>query len=305
MRNLFIILLLYAGTLNASNTGGQEDSPVTYGEELPSWFFEGGCLGVSDPSSDTIIAYYQAVHRALAFYAIEKDAELASVYEYYYFNAIHHNDDFNNQRSHWIAEFETVADTLSYKVEKIFRTKYNETIVLLNIIDADENAVSVTAKGSFMYHYDSYNKAADYGEKQIMFTQTTDLIKEMLWNSTIDNNKYFKRSYIEEYYSDLKKTMNSYNDYGNTSDEMVFSKCEFGLWNAFVDSFFQALSMFESENIVIENSMRQITNEKDASYNDKSQNIARMVMKTNLSCSLVNLSLKNNCLYANWKIIER
>lgn len=306
MRNLFIIvLLLCAGTLSASNTGEQKTSPVAYGEVLPNWFFEGGCLGVSDPCSDTTKAYHQAIHRALAFYALGYDTEFASVYEYYYLNTTHHNTDFNNQKSHWIAEFETITQTLSYEVVKTHRTKYKETIVLLNIIDTDAANVEIAAKGSFMYHYDSYDKKVDYGEKQIMLTQTTDSIKEMIWESTIDNHRYLKRTHTDDFYSDLKKTMNSYNDYGKISEEMVFSKCEFGLWNALVDSFFQVLSVFESENVVIENSTRQITSENNASYADKSQNIARLVMKTNLSCSLANLSLKNNCLYTNWEIIER
>jgi len=262
-------------------------------------------LGVSDPRSDTIIAYHQAIQRALAFYTITKDTKLASVYEYYYLNATQKDDAFNNQKSHWIAEFETVSNALSYKVEKVYRTKYKETIVLLEITNVDDSGVTVATNGSFMYHYDSYERVADYGEKQIMVVETTDTIKEMVWNSTIDNNKYLKRSYVDECYLDIKKTMNSYNDFGNIKDEMVFSKCEFGLWNSLIDTFFQALSLFESDNVVIENTTRQISNERNTSFGDKSQNIARLVMKTNISCFITNLSLKNNYLYANWEIIER
>jgi len=43
LRNLFIIvLLLCAGTLNASSTGEQKFAPVAYGEGLPAWSFGGG-----------------------------------------------------------------------------------------------------------------------------------------------------------------------------------------------------------------------------------------------------------------------
>ena len=89
------------------------------------------------------------------------------------------------------------------------------------------------------------------------------------------------------------------------SDEMVFSKIEFGLWNSFIDTFFQSLSIFEPKNIIIENTTRQITHEENGTYGDKNQNISRMVMKTNISCSLTNISLKNNVLYAKWEVIER
>ena len=305
MRTLIIVLLLSAGILQAKNTGEQNYSPVTCGEELPNWFFEGGCIVISDPISDTTIAYQQAVQRALASYTFVNDTKFASVYEYYYLNTIRKDNDYNNQKSHWIAEFETTPKTLSYKVEKTYRTKYKETIVLLDVTIAEIADVTIATNGSFMYHYDSYDDATDYGEKQMMIVESNDTIRKMVWNSTIDNNKYLKRSYIDDAYLDLKKTMNSYNDFGEISEEMVFSKCEFGLWNSFIDTYFQALTMFESKNVIIENTTRQIINENDTSYGDKSQNIARLVMKTNLSCRVSNLSLKNNCLYANWEIIER
>ena len=85
---------------------------------------------------------------------------------------------------------------------------------------------------------------------------------------------------------------------------MVFSDINFGLWDSFVDTFFQSISIFESKDVVVKNTTRQISSEDNGMYKNKSQDISRLVMKTKISCRLKHLSLKNNKLYANWEIIE-
>lgn len=292
-------------TIDANNTGETICSPVSYGIELPAWMSGNGYIGISDPISDTVIAYNQAVQRALAFYAINSDVDASIVYEYYFLNANKEHKNRENQKSHWIAEFESSVDEISYTVEKVHRTKSNETIVLLNINETTDSVTSVGVSGSFMYHYEYFNSDLSYGEKQILKINSTDSIKSSEWNSTVGNAKYIKKSILDDYENTLKKRITSYADFGVVTDDMVFSNTEFGLWNSFVDTFFQALSIFESKDVVVKNTSRQILHEDAGLYKDKTQDISRLIMKTNFSCHVSNISMKDNNLYAVWEFIEK
>ncbi len=296
---------LLVKTFNNNDTGETKNTPVSYSVDLPTWLSDNGYIGISDPNNDTIVAYEQAVNRALALYALSNDVIYSSVYEYYYLNANMKVKSHCNQKSHWIAEFETSIENVSYQITKTYRTKYNEIIVLLSVSQNDNNGSNINISGSFMYHYEYLNNKNEYGEKQILEINIADTSCIMEWNSTISNNKYMKISSLNNTISSLKKISTYYNDYGNTTDNMVFSKIEFGLWNSFIDTFFQSLTIFDPQNIIVENTTRQITHEGNGTYGDKNQNISRMVMKTNISCSLTNISLKNNVLYAKWEVIER
>lgn len=264
-----------------------------------------GYIGISDPISDTVIAYNQAVQRALAFYTISSEMSASIVYEYYFLNANKEHKNRENQKSHWIAEFESSVDEISYTVEKVHRTKSNETIVLLNINETTDSVTSVGVSGSFMYHYEYFNSDLSYGEKQILKINSTDSIKSSEWNSTVGNAKYIKKSILDDYENTLKKRITSYADFGVVTDDMVFSNTEFGLWNSFVDTFFQALSIFESKDVVVKNTSRQILHEDAGLYKDKTQDISRLIMKTNFSCHVSNISMKDNNLYAVWEFIEK
>lgn len=305
MRTLIVILLLSAGMIKANNTGDFNASPVVYGDDLPSWFFDGGIIGISDSNEDEVVACYQAVQRALAFYAISQNINVSSVYEYYYLSSLQNDQNRENQKSHWIADFETDLNNYSYSIQKIHRTKYNETIVLIKV-DYDESyGNSMIINGSFMYHYDCLNDLSEYGEKQILTMSNTDSEIVLKWDSTIDNKGYLKKSSIGEVDVVLKKKIRQYSDYGKIDDDAYFCSNEFGLWNSYVDTFFQALSMFESNKVVVKNTTRQITQEFNGSYGDKTQNISRSVMSGNVSCRVIHCSFNNNCLYANWEIVER
>ena len=304
-----------ARTLNAIDTGETINSPVSGGVDMPNWINNKGYIGISDPIKDTLMSYNQAVKRALLLYALSKDVEFSSVYEYYYLNADLNHNNHDNQKSHWIADFGTSLKSIPYKVKKTYRTKYNDTIVLISIMeDSDENSswfTSVTdtadidISGSFMYHYEYHNGKNEYGEKQLLKITSSDTIKSMNWCSTISGNNCSKISSSDENIYSLKKISSTYNDYGKTKDDMMFSKIEYGLWNSFIDTFFQSLTLFESNSVVVENTTRQITHEDNGVYTDKNQDISRLVMKTNISCFINTLSLKNNNLYADWEIIEK
>lgn len=301
-----MLVLLLSNIVDVSDTGESRiSSPVSYGEKLPQWFFEGGYIGISDPINDTIMAYNQAVQRALIFYTLSSNVDASIVYEYYYLNANKINRNRENQKSHWISEFDAFANAIDYTVKNVYRTKYNETIVLLDVDRETEEAnTHVAVSGSFMYHYEYLNEKLAYGEKQILKTITTDSIEYSEWNSTIDNAQYLKTTTSDEYLNTLKKFIVSYSDAGSITDEMVFSDINFGLWDSFVDTFFQSISIFESKDVVVKNTTRQISSEDNGIYKNKSQDISRLVMKTKISCCLKYLSLKNNKLYANWEIIE-
>ena len=308
-------MLLIARTLNVKDTGETIISPVSGGVDIPNWINNKGFIGISDPIKDTVMSYNQAVNRALLLYVLSKNVEFSSVYEYYYLNADLNHNNHDNQKSHWIADFETSLKSIPYKVKKTYRTKYNETIVLISIIeDTDENSswfTSVTdtadidVSGSFMYHYEYHNGKNEYRKKQLLKIISSDTIKSMNWCSTISGNNYSKISSSDETVYSLKRLSPIYNDYGKTNDDMIFSKNEYGLWNSLIDTYFQALTLFESNSVVVENTTRQITHENNGAYTDKNQDISRLVMRTIISCSLKTLSLKNNNLYADWEIIEK
>ena len=302
--------------MKAEDTGETINSPVYNGVGMPEWINDKGYIGISDPIKDTLMSYNQAVNRALLLYALGKDVCFSSVYEYYYLNADMDNNNHDNQKSHWIADFETSLKNIPYKVKKTYRTKYNETIVLISITDDTDNnptwftsvtdTADISVSGSFMYHYEYHNGKNEYGEKQLLKVVTsTDTINSMNWCSTISGNKRTKISSSDEAIYSLKRISTAYDDYGKPTDDMMFAKIEYGLWDSLIDSFFQALTLFETDSVVVENTARQITYEDKGMYGDKNQDISRLVMKTNVSCSLLNVSLKNNNLYGEWRITER
>lgn len=285
---------------------GENSSSVLSHCELPAWFMEceSGNVGISDPNLDSIVAYNQAVERALAFYAINQKMKVSSVYEYYY-NNDNLKDSYANQKSHWIAEFETSMENFSYEVEKVFRTKYNEIIVSIKVNEDKTSDNELFVKGSFMYHYDYIDGKMEYGEKQLLSISANDNDFEKLsWVSTIDNSIVVKKTYINELPFKLKRTVNVFNECGNVDGDMPFVENKYGLWDCYIDTFLQAISNFESENIVLKNSTRQITHETNGDFGDKSQDIIRRVIKSDISCSLKSISLKNNMFYANWEVVE-
>ncbi len=296
--------MLLTQTLKDIDTGENHNSPVSYDYDLPYWCFEGGIIGISDPLKDTLQSYNQAVQRALTFYALNQNTEIFSVYEYYYID-----DNVNyyskNQKSHWIAEFQSKCENLSYKVEKIFHTKYNETIVLLNVSQDSLTDNELIVNGSFMYHYDCLNGKSIYGEKQLLMVSFSSMPDDMAWESTVDNNKILKKSVAGNEVFTLKNYTKIYGDYGIVTDEMPFSENNYGLWNSYIDTFFQALSVFEPDNLIVKNTSRYISQENNGVFEDKLQNILRSVIKTKVSCDLKSVSLKDSRLYAKWEIVEK
>lgn len=284
-------------------TGEMSFSPVSCHSDEEKNLIESKYIGISDPISDTIVALNQAVQRALAFYALNQNMEISSVYEYYYID-----DDVdvhcNNKKSHWIADFESKLENYSYSIEKILYTIYNEIVVLINVTDDASADNELSIAGSFMYHYDYMNRKVEYGEKQLLLISCPDMIDSLKWNSLIDKNITQKETSVNDNLYRLKNVVNIYEDYGTVDDNMVFSDIRYGLWNSYIDNFFQAVSNFEPTNIVLKNSTRHISLETDGDFGEKSQDIIRRVIKTKVSCSLMYLSLKNNKLYANWEIIE-
>lgn len=304
MKTLFVLLLFLKANVLNDVTGEMSFSPVSCHSDKEKNLIESKYIGISDPISDTIVALTQAVQRALAFYALNQNMEISSVYEYYYID-----DDIdvhcNNKKSHWIADFESKLENYSYSIEKILYTKYNEIVVLINVTDDASADNELSIAGSFMYHYDYMNRKVEYGEKQLLLISCPEMINSLKWISLIDKNITQKGTSVNDNLYRLKNMVNIYEDYGTVDDNMVFSDIRYGLWNSYIDNFFQAVSNFEPTNIVLKNSTRHISLETDGDFGEKSQDIIRRVIKTKVSCSLMSLSLKNNKLYANWEIIER
>lgn len=305
MKTLFVLLLVLFNTIGKDT--GEKVSSVSSRNDLPGWVLncKNANIGISDPNLDTIVAYNQAVNRALAFYALNQSMELSSVYEYYYHDN-NLNGNYNNQKSHWIAEFETSLENFSYEVLDVFFTKYNEIIVSVKVNEDTKSDNELVVKGSFMYHYDYVNDKVEYGEKQLLsITTDDDIVSEILWMSTIDNANVVKMTYINELPFKLKTSVNVYEDNGNVNDDMFFLENRYGLWDCYVDTFMQAVSNFEPDGIVLKNSTRQITQDENGNYGDKSQDIMRRVIKNKVSSSLKSLSFKSGMLYADWEIVEK
>lgn len=305
MKTLFVLLLVLFNTIGKDT--GEKVSSVSSRNDLPGWVLncKNANIGISDPNLDTIVAYNQAVNRALAFYALNQSMELSSVYEYYYHDN-NLNGNYNNQKSHWIAEFETSLENFSYEVLDVFFTKYNEIIVSVKVNKDTKSDKELVVNGSFMYHYDYVNDKVEYGEKQLLsITTDDDIVSEILWMSTIDNANIVKMTYINELPFKLKTSVNVYEDNGNVNDDMFFLENRYGLWDCYVDTFMQAVSNFEPDGIVLKNSTRQITQDENGNYGDKSQDIMRRVIKNKVSSSLKSLSFKSGMLYADWEIVEK
>lgn len=304
MKTLFLVLLL-TKSLFVNFTEGSSVSSVNSVYDSESSLSENVYLGISDPISDTVLAYEQAVQRALAFYALSTNVYFSSVYEHYYLDAVVKDDYFAHNNTHWIADIDVNLDGISYKVEKKYRTRFNETVVLLDICDGD-NHVDINVTGSFMYYYEYDGDKDIYGEKQLLTIESDASMNLLEWDSKMaDNGSYLKQSVIDGEINVMKRYANIYDDYGHVDDGMVFCVNDYGLWNSLVDTFFQALSLFQSKNVVLKNTSRQIQQETDGVYEDKKQNIDRLVMRTNVSCSLTKFSLNNNVMYAVWEINEK
>jgi hypothetical protein len=298
LRLLLVILTL----LSLDFKGDAEDNKSS----VSPFLYNGNylCLGISDPNRDSEKAFDQAVKRALAFYAISQQVEISSLYELYYMNA-NAAYSVDNQKSHWMAELSSSISGYSYNVKAEYRTKYNETIVLLEIENDEEQNNAISVSSSFMYYFESINGKTEYGEKQVVNILSHDDINILEWVSVIDKTTTSKLSYNNKSKTKIKPYDFSYEDYGIVTDDMLFSDNKYGLWNSYIDTFFQAISVFESNNSLIKSTNRQVTNEINGNYEDKSQDMIRSVMKTQVSCLLVNISLKNNKFYASWNVKEK
>ena len=298
MRLLLVILTL----LSLDYKGDAEDNMSS----VSPFLFNGNylCLGISDPNNDSEKAYDQAVKRALAFYAISQQVELSSLYELYYMNA-NATYSVDNQKSHWMAELSSSISAYSYIVKAEYRTKYNETIVLLEVKNDEKQDNTISMSSSFMYYYEGINGKMEYGEKQVVNILTHEDVNILEWVSLIDKTTINKLSYNNKSKTKIKPYAYFYEDYGTITDDMLFSDNKYGLWNSYIDTFFQAISIFESNNSMIKSTNRQVTQEINGYFEDKSQDIIRSVMKTQVSCFLVSISLKNNKFYASWDIKER
>lgn len=298
MRLLLVILTL----LSLDYKGDAEDNMSS----VSPFLFNGNylCLGISDPNNDSEKAYDQAVKRALAFYAISQQVELSSLYELYYMNA-NAAYSVDNQKSHWMAELSSSISGYSYIVKAEYRTKYNETIVLLEVKNDEKQDNTISMSSSFMYYYEGINGKMEYGEKQVVNILTHEDVNILEWVSLIDKTTINKLSYNNKSKTKIKPYAYFYEDYGTITDDMLFSDNKYGLWNSYIDTFFQAISIFESNNSMIKSTNRQVTQEINGYFEDKSQDIIRSVMKTQVSCFLVSISLKNNKFYARWDIKER
>lgn len=286
------------------NTGGTDNSPVSV-SDLPEWFYDGNYIGISDPNTDTIVALEQAVKRALAFYALNQNMELSSVYELYYLDD-NLNSNLYNQKSHWIADFQSELENFSYSIENVYYTKYNEVIVGINVCTDTASNNNLNVNGSFMYHYDFIDDNVEYGEKQYLsISMNKGFLEKLDWVSTIVNNHTKKISYLNELPKKLKHAIYSLEDYGKTNDRMVYTENKYGLWDCYLDTFLQAISNFESKKITVKNTSQHISEEKNESFGDKTQNIVRIVTKTQVMVLLRALTLKNNNLYADWEVVEK
>lgn len=296
------LLLLLLTFLSLDYKGDTEDNMSS----VSPFLFNGNylCLGISDPNKDSEKAYDQAVKRALAFYAISQQVEISSLYELYYMNA---NSAYSvdNQKSHWMAELSSSISNYTYNVKYVSRTKYNETIVLLEVKNDEKQDNTISMSSSFMYYYEGINGKMEYGEKQVVNILTHEDVNILEWVSLIDKTTTNKLSYNNKLKTKIKPYDYTYEDYGTITDDMLFSDNKYGLWNSYVDTFFQAISVFESNNSLIKSTNRQVTQEINGNFEDKSQDIIRSVMKTQVSCFLVNISLKNNMFYASWEVKEK
>lgn len=295
-------MLVILTLLSLDYKGDAEDNMSS----VSPFLFNGNylCLGISDPNNDSEKAYNQAVKRALAFYAISQQVELSSLYELYYMNA-NAAYSVDNQKSHWMAELSSSISGYSYIVKAEYRTKYNETIVLLEVKNDEKQDNTISMSSSFMYYYEGINGKMEYGEKQVVNILTHEDVNILEWVSLIDKTTINKLSYNNKSKTKIKPYAYFYEDYGTITDDMLFSDNKYGLWNSYIDTFFQAISIFESNNSMIKSTNRQVTQEINGYFEDKSQDIIRSVMKTQVSCFLVSISLKNNKFYASWDIKER
>jgi hypothetical protein len=295
-------LLVILTLLSLDYKGDAEDNMSS----VSPFLFNGNylCLGISDSNNDSEKAYDQAVKRALAFYAISQQVELSSLYELYYMNA-NAAYSVDNQKSHWMAELSSSISGYSYIVKAEYRTKYNETIVLLEVKNDEKQDNTISMSSSFMYYYEGINGKMEYGEKQVVNILTHEDVNILEWVSLIDKTTINKLSYNNKSKTKIKPYAYFYEDYGTITDDMLFSDNKYGLWNSYIDTFFQAISIFESNNSMIKSTNRQVTQEINGYFEDKSQDIIRSVMKTQVSCFLVSISLKNNKFYASWDIKER
>lgn len=294
---LFLLTLLSLDFKGDTEDEMSSVSPFLYNKHYLS-------LGISDSNKDSEIAYDQAVKRALAFYAISHELELSALYELYYMNA-NATYSVDNQKSHWMAELNSSISNYSYNVKEVYRTKYNETIVLLEVESNAEQNNTITVSSSFMYYFEDVNGKMEYCEKQIVNILSHDDINILEWISTIDNATTNKLSYNNKLKTKIKPYDYTYEDYGTITEDMLFSDNKYGLWNSYVDTFFQAISIFESNSSLIKSTNRQITQEINGKFEDKTQDILRSVMKTRVTCTLVDISLKNNMFYASWNVKEK
>lgn len=297
------LLSFFFTITDLSDTGAS--SPVS-DCSLPAWFLpSNGFIGVSDPKLDSADGYNQAVARALLMYSVSNNISISTVYELYY-HVENNSVSIDNVKSRFLSEFKSEVANYSYEVTNYYVTKYNETIVDVVVFEDAKADNQISTDASLMLSFDSNKGHSSFGE-QIMLNSVykSDSTIEASWKSIFINGSCKKTSSLGGKNLEIQKPYSYYEDYGNgDSDDYVFSDLKNGLWNAYVDLFFQALSNFRCNDVIIKVTGRNISEAYNESYNEKSQRIARMAFCTEANAKINNIILKNNVLYAKWDFAD-
>lgn len=285
-------LMFMAFVLLSQNKAAFHDS----GEDLPQWLSEGGYIGISDPHNDTDFAYNQAVQRALALYVFATKVELKAVIGSS--STIDETETYEQSRMLYRL-YKKSEGNISYNVDRIYRTKYNETIVIINVSDYGIYSTSLdVVVDSFSEDNIHYNKddVKDYSYvRKIMFAiDSNDLAS--LWSSAIDNEDLTINNKCDNgiEYSIERNNNFIYKDYGGISFCVNSAENEYGLWNSFIDVFIQSLYNFVG-SVAYQGNGVQCSNSSE-------YDISRNTINTEITCSLSKLFINNNRLYADWEM---
>ena len=293
-------------------TGGFLCSPVCAGNQFPKWFYEcNGAIGISDMYLDKEQAVKQAVSRALFMQALSEGLEIASVYELYYHMETGNINSVDDQKSHCIAEFSTELLDYDYEIVDVFYTDYAEAVVLLNVTHGNDDGDQKDAgfNGAYMFYYDGTIRYPEYGDiLQIeMFTSEED-VKSLNWRSVTEDNYATVTSETDSVSVRILEKYYRYDEGGKTDKFAIYQNTRHGLWHCFTDTFMQALSNFKPRNNIVSSTNRMIseyqTHNNSADYKDKVQDMVRIAYKTNVSCSIGGLSMRDGNLYINWVVDE-
>ena len=294
MRNLALAILL---SISLFGRGQSVSCPERL--FLDQAAYEGIFVGVSDPGTDSLTGYWQAVSRAVMLYAFSQDVSVKIVTDFF-------NRGYNVNGGSRIEEIMesllaiyTDYRQVSYKIDSVSATPQGEAIVALKVSDDPSGTLFKSAVNLF-FNLHSYDGDDDINGKNEIFMQLDTCL--MAYELHRYNTEWSCQSTCFGNPVAIDRSRKSYTDTDCTDDSISGYSLENGLWQAFVLSLEDLSSEATNIDCKVKSLQENLGNEVSGYAKQDMRDLTRCVTSHRLKAIPETMCIKDNKLYVDWNV---